>query len=66
MKTIEFEGKKYEVEDWVNFVAREANHDILKFELSPTVSGRYWHAEKGRWGFVDRKRSSWQDSLTKV
>lgn len=67
MKTIEFEGKKYEVEDWVNWVARDCDGEINGYEKEPNLKPYYdfWTPEIGsRWCYIDDKR--WQDSLTKV
>jgi hypothetical protein len=64
MKTIEFEGKKYEVENWVNWVCRDYNKEVMGCEDEPRISetGTFW-SPVGRWYYVDYK---WQDSLTKV
>jgi hypothetical protein len=48
MKTIVFEGKKYEVKNWVNFVARDIDGTITGFELKPNFYDVGWEEDSGR------------------
>ena len=67
MKTIKFEGQEYEVEDWVNYVARDEECLIFGYELEPIKGGRSWHPI----GFEGRMTKlylavPWNKSLVKV
>lgn len=63
MKTIEFEGKKYEVEDWVNWVARDESDSVFIYDEKPSLGISIW-MPCGR--VKQLLRDDWQDSLTKV
>lgn len=71
MKTIEFEGKKYRVEDGVNWAAKDNDGEIWAFTDKPNLT------EDGCWYLDSYSLHSayllgetddicWQDSLTKV
>lgn len=70
MKTIEFEGKKYEVQDWVNWVAVDP-YTVRAFEVEPYLCRDMW---SGCYGFKSEtlEKSSiskdfvWEWSKTKV
>lgn len=70
MKTIEFEGKQYEVEDWVKFVARDEDGSINGYEAEPYQS----RPESNEWCCrnifricsISETFDNWDKSLTEV
>lgn len=42
MKKINFEGKTYEVPDWVKWVAREHDYALYGFEFEPVSNGMWF------------------------
>ncbi len=68
MKTITFEGKQYEVEDWVNYIARDHDGEIYGYEAEPIILDRTWWDNVGdtKFKLIDLFSAKWQDSLTKV
>lgn len=66
MKTITYRGEQYEVEDWVNFVAMDADGMIYSYEHEPTLSDGEWIPSLGRVWHVGDEPSEWEESLEKV
>ena len=64
MKTITFEGKEYEVEDWVNYVATDSNGRIYGYQYEPIKGSRIWSDNGGEWSEI--YDYGWKDSLVKV
>jgi hypothetical protein len=70
MKTITFEGKQYEVEDWVNWVCKTKT-GIIDFtnnepSFSPIFNG-WLHRLSTKFDKIEHTNpDNWQDSLTKV
>lgn len=62
MKTITFEGKQYEVEDWVKWACRDLDGSIWGYENRPRPLTNDWYVE-GRKTILT---NGWQDSLTEV
>ncbi len=44
MKTIEFDGRKFEVEDWVKYIAQDGNGKIYSYMYEPV-----WDSEYKQW-----------------
>lgn len=69
MKTIEFENKSYEVEDWVNWVAKDSDGEIWVFEAMPVLDEDYdWDTggKKSDFLAVSDHYAGWHRSLVKV
>ena len=51
MKKIVFEGQEYEVEDWVNYAARDGDGTVCCFENKPKYNNEYsdWHCNGGKY-----------------
>lgn len=65
MKAITFEGKQYEVEDWVKWVARDADGNIHGYSHEPMFGiGSFFHDFGCQKCFIGK--SNWQGSLTEV
>ena len=64
MKTIKFEGVEYEVEDWVNFVARDFDGDVYGYESRPVQQKSLFYSE-GRYAVL-KTPEDWKDSLIEV
>ncbi len=65
MKTIKFEGKQYEVEEWVKFVTRDCDGEIKFHEFEPYMGADHW-CVKGRFYSAGRPNADWNYSLTEV
>ena len=66
MKTIKFEGKQYEVPDWVNFVVRNEDGGIVGHYDEPIYLSHNWHSFGESYVIVDNPISDWRRSLTEV
>lgn len=67
MKTINYRGKEYIVEDWVNFVAMDIDGDIYAFENEPEKDDfGEWMNIKGEVLQIDYVNNGWENSLEKV
>jgi hypothetical protein len=68
MKTITFEGKEYQVEDWVRYVARDSDSYIYGYEHRPELHNQSWEDDVNRnvfhigWG----DNILWYESLKEV
>ncbi len=47
MKTVEFEGKKFEVNDWIKYIAQDTNGAIWAFEKMPFSYSGEWDTSYG-------------------
>lgn len=67
MKTITYRGEQYEVEDWVNFVAMDADGDIYGYEHEPKIN-QYgqWELPSGDNYYLGNVGPYWSESLEKV
>ena len=63
-KIVTFEGKQYEVPEWVNWVARDGNGDGYGYEEKPFLGCDQFDNEYGR--IFTLFANNWRDSLTKV
>ena len=45
MKTVSFQQQTYEVPNWANYIARDADGDVCAYELEPKYEN--WHG--GMW-----------------
>lgn len=69
MKTITFEGKQYEVEDWVKWVAMDKYGSIWVFSDKPVYSKNlnvWLRKYKTKALCIFKPNENWQDSLTEV
>lgn len=69
MKAITFEGKQYKVEDWVKWVARDSDGDVVVFDQKPVIFyGEFWACVGGclHKTIYPINPCNWQDSLTEV
>ena len=68
MKSIIFEGKVYEVSDWVKFVARDSDDEIFGYEFKPKLTlGRDWFkVDDGRYMAISGYTTEWKYSLTEI
>ena len=67
MKTIKYHGKQYEVEDWVNFVAMDADGDIYGYEHEPHIHlSDQWVRATGKVESIGIESTEWDNSLEKV
>ncbi len=65
MKTITFEGKQYEVEDWVKWVAMDESGYVFCYEKKPRRHKNGWYkSKKNRVIKIDCY--DWPGSLTEV
>lgn len=67
MKTITYRGEQYEVEDWVNWVAMDADGGIYGYETNPEW-GVYdeWANTGGKVCAIGVEDNKWEESLEKV
>ena len=47
MKTIEFQGAEYQVQDWVNWVAMDDDGELYGYENKPYKTDGEWFPQKG-------------------
>lgn len=66
MKTITYRGEQYEVEDWVNFVAMDADGAIYAHESEPYRRHGEWVKTEGRIQCIGNEVAGWEESLEKV
>lgn len=68
MKTITYRGEKYEVEDWVNFVAMDGSGEIFAYENEPKIDPGVpvWIYNLNRVKRIGREPVAWESSLEKV
>lgn len=66
MKTITYRGERYEVEDWVNFVAMDSDGMIYGYDYEPELSCGEWIPSLGRTWPVGDEPTDWEVSLEKV
>ncbi|UIB81320.1 hypothetical protein [Flyfo podovirus Tbat2_2] len=65
MKIITYRGEQYEVEDWVNFVAMDADGDIYAYENKPERNTINW-TFRGTACLIGTEPVDWEGSLEKV
>ena len=67
MKTITIEDQEYEVPDWVNWVALDADGEWRGFEKKPRKDECFsrWTAMGGKHYFITRS-VGWENSLREV
>lgn len=66
MKTITYRGEQYEVEDWVNFVAMDADGAIYAYEQEPYSRCGEWIKSGGNVKCIGCEVVEWEESLEKV
>lgn len=66
MKKINFHGKEYEVEDWVNWVAIDEDGVIYGYEDEPEAGFATWINSKRFARIPESYAELWKNSLTKV
>lgn len=66
MKTITFEGGKYEVEDWVSYVAIDWNGEIYGYESKPNLHQGSYYTVNGKVEFIAYESPSFNFSLIEV
>lgn len=64
MKIVKYQGKEFEVSDWVNFIATDKDTQVIGYENKPVLHEDQFLPVGGRWEFVDI--AEYENSLEKV
>lgn len=68
MKTVKYQGKEFEISDWVNFIATDKDGDTWGFENKPemNIDENMWSTSFGRYEYVTDTFNNWVDSLEEI
>lgn len=68
MKTVKYRGGKFEVSDWVNFIATDRDGFMWGFENKPEmdIDENMWSTSFGRYEHVTDIFNNWENSLEKI
>lgn len=68
MKTVKYQGKEFEVSDWVNFIATDEDGSIWGFENKPklNIDKDMWSTSFGRFKQVSDTFNDWENSLEEI
>lgn len=66
MKTITYRDEQHEVEDWVNFIAMDADGAIYAYENEPYRKYGEWIKTEGSVKCIGSEVVEWEESLEKV
>lgn len=68
MKTVKYQGKKFEVSDWVRYIAIDEDGSMWGFENKPELNiyEDMWITSFGRYEQISDTFNYWENSLEKV
>ena len=68
MKTINYRGRTFEVDDHFKYIATDADGEIFAFEYPPLLDAdcEQWFVEKGRFKLLYKPCNEWRESLENI
>lgn len=66
MKTVIYKGIKFDVSNWVNFIATDKDGQIIGYENKPIADCDQWIVNSGMWEVITTFTTDWENSLEEI
>lgn len=66
MKTVIYKGIKFDVSNWVNFIATDKDGQIIGYENKPISDCDQWIVNSGMWEVITTFTTGWENSLEEI